>query len=90
MALNPLLHPLDRHLEGLSLRDMKQETSVVAYADCVIIILPDKRDILKVTEIIMLYKVTEIIMLYKVTEIIMLYKSATSALIKVNRTTALP
>jgi len=72
MALNPLLHPLDRYLEGLSLRDMKQETSVVAYVDCVTIILSDKRDILKVMEIIMLYK------------------SATSALIKVNKTTALP
>ena len=72
MALNPLLHPLDRHLEGLSLRAMKEETSVLAYADCVTIILWDKTDILKVTEIIKLYK------------------STTSALIKVNKTSALP
>jgi hypothetical protein len=50
---------------------MKQETSVVAHADCVTIILSDKTDILKVTENIKLYK------------------SATSALIKVNKTTAL-
>ena len=54
LALNPLLHLLDRHLEGLSLGAIKQDTSLVAYVDCVTII-SDKPDTLKVTEIINMY-----------------------------------
>jgi hypothetical protein len=45
LALNNLLHPPDGHLEDLSLGAMKQETSMLAYADCVNSILSDETDI---------------------------------------------